>query len=206
MSFGILPVSQDEYPLAPEHVRYVGDPVAAVVARTSRPRRGLRPDRRRVSASADHLYPGRSARQSRTAHSRLQRARQHPPFAGIRVRRRRRGVEERGSCVRGCLLLRRQYAPADRAACRWPRSTAKASSRFWSSTQVPHYVHRQLARVLQMPAATSGSSLVPTAASAARPTSATTRWRSPGRSLGRPVKVCLNREEVFYLHRGRHPC
>ena len=23
--------------------------------------------------------------------------------------------------------------------------------------------------------------------------------------LGRPVKVCLNREEVFYMHRGRHP-
>ena len=31
--FGILPVSQDEYPLAPEHVRYVGDPVAAVIAK-----------------------------------------------------------------------------------------------------------------------------------------------------------------------------
>ena len=30
--FGIMPVAQDEYPLAPEHVRYVGDPVAAVVA------------------------------------------------------------------------------------------------------------------------------------------------------------------------------
>src|SRR5512134_82996 len=29
VSFGILPVTQDEYPLAPEHVRYVGDPVAA---------------------------------------------------------------------------------------------------------------------------------------------------------------------------------
>ena len=26
--FGIMPVAQDEYPLAPEHVRYVGDPVA----------------------------------------------------------------------------------------------------------------------------------------------------------------------------------
>src|SRR5258705_2051602 len=23
--------------------------------------------------------------------------------------------------------------------------------------------------------------------------------------LGRPVKICLNREEVFYMHRGRHP-
>src|SRR5262245_56844325 len=33
VTFGILPVSQDEYPLAPQHVRYVGDPVAAVVAK-----------------------------------------------------------------------------------------------------------------------------------------------------------------------------
>ena len=31
--FGIMPVSQDEYPLAAERVRYVGDPVAAVIAR-----------------------------------------------------------------------------------------------------------------------------------------------------------------------------
>src|SRR2546425_5554569 len=33
VTFGILPVTQDEFPLAPEHVRYVGDPVAAVVAK-----------------------------------------------------------------------------------------------------------------------------------------------------------------------------
>src|SRR5919204_2603940 len=33
VSFGILPITQDEYPLAPEQVRYVGDPVAAVVAK-----------------------------------------------------------------------------------------------------------------------------------------------------------------------------
>src|SRR3970040_70751 len=33
VTFGILPVTQDEYPLAPQHVRYVGDPVAAVVAK-----------------------------------------------------------------------------------------------------------------------------------------------------------------------------
>ena len=31
--FGIMPVSQDEYPLAPERVRYVGDSVAAVIAK-----------------------------------------------------------------------------------------------------------------------------------------------------------------------------
>ena len=33
VAFGILPITQDEYPLAPEHVRYIGDPVAAVVAK-----------------------------------------------------------------------------------------------------------------------------------------------------------------------------
>ena len=30
--FGIMPVSLDEYPLARDRVRYVGDPVAAVIA------------------------------------------------------------------------------------------------------------------------------------------------------------------------------
>src|SRR5882672_7263612 len=33
VSFGIMPVSQDEYPLANGKVRYVGDPIAAVVAK-----------------------------------------------------------------------------------------------------------------------------------------------------------------------------
>ena len=32
-TFGIMPVSLDEYPLAPERVRYVGDPLAAVIAK-----------------------------------------------------------------------------------------------------------------------------------------------------------------------------
>src|SRR5437763_16540892 len=33
ITFGILPVTQDEYPLAPRHVRYVVDPVAALIAK-----------------------------------------------------------------------------------------------------------------------------------------------------------------------------
>ena len=79
VSFGILPVSQDEYPLAPEHVRYVGDPVAAVVARTSRPRRGPRPDRRQVSASADHLYPEEALANPNCVFTPTASFGQHPP-------------------------------------------------------------------------------------------------------------------------------
>src|SRR6185369_14923829 len=33
VTFGIMPVAQDEYPLANGRVRYVGDPIAAVVAK-----------------------------------------------------------------------------------------------------------------------------------------------------------------------------
>src|SRR5260370_30822612 len=33
MQYGILPVSQDEQALCVDHVRHVGDPVAAVIAR-----------------------------------------------------------------------------------------------------------------------------------------------------------------------------
>ena len=36
IAYGIMPVSQDEYPLARDKVRYVGDPVAAVVAASER--------------------------------------------------------------------------------------------------------------------------------------------------------------------------
>ena len=72
IAFGILPVTQDEFPLAPQRVRYVGDPVAAVIARDeqtafgaliARPACGaplLRPPRR----SADTRYSGRGCRRA----------------------------------------------------------------------------------------------------------------------------------------------
>ena len=36
VTYGILPISQNEYPLARERVRYFGEPVAAVAARDER--------------------------------------------------------------------------------------------------------------------------------------------------------------------------
>ena len=40
ISYGILPVSQDEHALCVEKVRFIGDPVAAVVAIDEEPPRG----------------------------------------------------------------------------------------------------------------------------------------------------------------------
>ncbi len=77
----------------------------------------------------------------------------------------------------------------------------------WSSTQTPHYVHRTLAKVLDMPASHIrvvkphlgggfGGKSEPFALEFCA------SWLSI--RTGRPVKLTYSREEVFYSHRGRH--
>jgi 4-hydroxybenzoyl-CoA reductase alpha subunit len=77
----------------------------------------------------------------------------------------------------------------------------------WSSTQTPHYVHRALAKVLEMPASHIrvikphlgggfGGKAEPFALEFC------SAWLAI--KSGRPVKITYTREEVFYSHRGRH--
>ncbi len=78
----------------------------------------------------------------------------------------------------------------------------------WSSTQVVHYVHRALAKVLELPmhrirvigAAHGGGFGGKTDPFAHEIVVARLAMLT-----GRPVKCTLTREEVFYAHRGRHP-
>ncbi|MGH7725177.1 MAG: xanthine dehydrogenase family protein molybdopterin-binding subunit [Candidatus Eiseniibacteriota bacterium] len=78
----------------------------------------------------------------------------------------------------------------------------------YSSTQVPHYLHRELARVLEIPA------------DRIRVIQPIVGGGFGGKSepfdlefcvawlalrTGRPAKILYTREEVFYSHRGRHP-
>jgi 4-hydroxybenzoyl-CoA reductase subunit alpha len=78
----------------------------------------------------------------------------------------------------------------------------------WSSTQVPHYLHRELARVLELDAAKirvvqphvgggfGGKS---------EPFDLEFCVAKLAIKTGRPVKILYTREEVFLAHRGRHP-
>ena len=78
----------------------------------------------------------------------------------------------------------------------------------WSATQITHYVHRALARVLELPAhrirviqpclggAFGGKS---------DPFSLEFCVAKLAMLTGRAVKMLWTREEVFYAHRGRHP-
>ncbi|MEM9803193.1 MAG: molybdopterin cofactor-binding domain-containing protein [Planctomycetota bacterium] len=78
----------------------------------------------------------------------------------------------------------------------------------WSATQISHYVHRALARVLEwepqkirviqpcLGGAFGGKS---------DPFSLEFCVAKLAQLTGRPVKMLWTREEVFYAHRGRHP-
>ena len=78
----------------------------------------------------------------------------------------------------------------------------------WSSTQVPHYVHRSLARVLQLPASHIRVIACSNGGGFGGKCDVCNHEMVVAKAallLGRPIKICLNREEVFYMHRGRHP-
>ncbi|HXB04350.1 MAG TPA: molybdopterin cofactor-binding domain-containing protein, partial [Candidatus Angelobacter sp.] len=78
----------------------------------------------------------------------------------------------------------------------------------WSSTQVVHYVHRALAKVLELPmnrirviGAAHGGGF----GGKTDPFAHEIVVAKLAMMTGRPVKCTLTREEVFYAHRGRHP-
>jgi 4-hydroxybenzoyl-CoA reductase alpha subunit len=78
----------------------------------------------------------------------------------------------------------------------------------WSSTQIPHYVHRELSRVLGLPEAQIRV-IQPFLGGAfggkSDPFSLEFVVAKLSMKTGRPVKCLFTREEVFWAHRGRHP-
>src|SRR5712691_8152600 len=209
VTFGILPVTQDEYPLAPEHVRYVGDPIAAVVAK----------DEQTATQALDLIEV--KYHQLKTI-SDPQEALENPEP-------RIHAYSERGNIHR---LQAFEFGNVDEAFARsdhvfedlffYEGNThlpieqhaslaaldGEGKLTLWSSTQVPHYVHRALARVLEMPAAHIRVIACPNGGGfggKSDPFSHEIVAAKLSMKTGRPVKITLSREEVFYCHRGRHP-
>jgi len=78
----------------------------------------------------------------------------------------------------------------------------------YSSTQIPHYVHRELAKVLELDAARIRV-VQPFIGGAfggkSDPFVLEFVVAKLAMKTGRPVKCLFTREEVFWAHRGRHP-
>jgi len=207
--FGILPVSQDEHALCPDKVRFVGDPVVAVAAVTED---AAYEAARRVKVTYEPLATISGIEEAlKTPEPRIHDYGDHGnvhkavsmSFGDLDG-----GFAAADEIVEDVFFYEgNTHLPMEQhAAVAVPEDDDRVT--LYSSTQTPHYVHRALAKVLELPA------------SRVRVIACSNGGGFGGKSdpfnheivaaklalkLGRPVKITLTREEVFYCHRGRHP-
>ncbi len=207
--FGILPVSQDEHALALDKVRFVGDPVAAVAAVSEEIATealdlitvGYEP--LAAISSAEEAI----ARPEPRIHDYGDHGNLHKlislEFGDVAA-----GFAE-ADLVREDLFFFEgsTHLPMEQhaALADW---SPDGKVTLWSATQTPHYVHRALAKVLELPPAKIRVIATPNGGGfggKSDPFSHEIVVAKLAMLTGRPVKITLTREEVFYCHRGRHP-
>ena len=207
--FGILPVSQDEHALALDKVRFVGDPVAAVAARSEEIATAaldlivVEYEPLAAIASAEDAVETPDPRIHDYGHGGNLHKVVSLEFGDVE-----RGFAE-ADLVREDLLFFEgsTHLPMEQHAAVADWSPDRKLT-LWSSTQTPHYVHRALAQVLELPPARIRVIATPNGGAfggKSDPFSHEIVVAKLAMVTGRPVKITLTREEVFYCHRGRHP-
>ncbi len=207
--YSIMPVNQDEHALAIDKVRYVGDPVAAVAAVDEATAATAlhhievmyEPLRPLMSIAEALAYPENRIHD----YNRLGNVHRVVAleFGDVDA-----GFHEAEYIREDTFFFQgNTHLPMEQHAA-VAQYTPDGHLTLWSATQTPHYVHRALATVLGL------------AASRVRVIATPVGGGFGGKSdmfahefcaaklamlTGRPVKICLTREEVFYAHRGRHP-
>ena len=209
ITFGILPVSQDEHALAIDTVRYVGDPVVAVAAVDEETAEDAI---RRVQVEYEDLPPVMSIRDGvRPADKPIQAYAEQGNIhktISFEFGDTQRALSNADLVLDDTFFYQgNTHLPMEQhAAVAVYQPDGKLT--LWSATQTPHYVHRALARVLELPpnriqviACPNGGGF----GGKSDPFSHEIIVAKLAMKTGRPVKIALTREEVFYCHRGRHP-
>ena len=209
IAYGILPVSHDEHALCRDKVRFVGDPVAAVIARDE------------VTAEAAcHLIevtyePLRTFASPTDSLSYGEpRIHEYGDFGNVH-----KAVSLQFGDVDAAIdgadhvfddvffFEGNTHLPLEQHATVAVKD-ADGKLVVYSSTQTPHYLHRALAKALAMPAAHIRVIATPNGGGfggKSDPFNHEVVVAKAALLLDRPVKICLSREEVFLCHRGRHP-
>ncbi len=207
--FGILPVSQDEHALCTDRVRFVGDPVAAVVA-------------------VDEATAEEAARLVAVRYEPLPTV-SSPLEALVTPEPRIHEYGDGGNVHKAVAFdfgdVDAALAAADHvfedtffyqgnthlaleqhATVAWLDPDGRLT--IASSTQTPHYLHRAAAKVLGLPPARIRVVATPQGGGFGGKTDPFNHEIVAAKAAlvtGRPVKIALTREEVFACHRGRHP-
>ncbi len=207
--YGILPVSQDEHPLCVDKVRFIGDPVAAVAAideDTAFDAMNL------IEVEYEKLQTITNVEEAVM----VEEPRIHEYGDGGNVHKKvslefgdlEAGFAEADHVREDILFFEgNTHLPMEQHAA-VAHFDADGKLTLWSSTQTPHYVHRALAKTLELPASHVRVIATPNGGGfggKSDPFNHEIVVAKLSMMTGRPVKVTLTREEVFYCHRGRHP-
>ena len=212
-TYGIIPWTPDEYPLCVDKVRYIGDGVAAVAAVDEDTAIAaldlidvtyeelpayLDPHEAIAADSGPYIHeprkPGRNGNITKTV--KLE-------FGDVDA-----GLEDAHIMVEGDYFFEGSTHTPIEPHCAIGLAEGNGKLTVWSATQVPHYLHRELARVLDVDPA-SVRVIQPPVGGAfggkSEPFDLEFCVAKLSMMTGRPVKILYTREEVFYSHRGRHP-
>lgn len=211
IKFGVLPISQDETAMAIEKTRYIGEIVAAVAAETeeiaSYACSLIEVDYAPMRSFFDMVESCEDVGTDEKIHSYGKFNNNIQKKAELRFGNQREGLDQADHSIK---------VDFDFQGVNHGFTEPHAATAWWdedgltivTATQVPHYVHRYLAKVLEVPmnrvrvikpyvgGGFGGKS---------DPFPHEIIISHLSRVVGRPVRVRLNREEVFLTNHGRHP-
>lgn len=211
IKFGVLPISQDETAMAIEKTRYVGEIVAAVAA-----------DNEKIAEAACELikieymplHPFLEMEESLGDVGDLEQIHSHSKFnnnihkkAELRFGDQQEGLSKADHTCKvdfDFQGVNHAFTEPHAATAWWDENGLTIIT----ATQVPHYLHRYLAKVLEVPmnrVRVIKPYLGGGFGGKSDPFPHEMIIAHLSRILGQPVRVRLNREEVFLTNHGRHP-
>ncbi len=209
--FGVLPISQDQTAMAIEKVRFTGEIVAAVAAETEAQAeaacKAINISYQPIDAFFEIEDSLRDIGEKEKIHSHVRFNNNIHKKAELRFGDQKSGLENAYTSAQMTFEfagLSHGFTEPHAATARWDENGLTIVT----ATQVPHYLHRSLSKVLEVPlhrvrvikpcvgGGFGGKS---------DPFAHEIIIAHLSRKTGRPVRVCLSREEVFLVNHGRHP-
>ena len=213
VKYGIIPWTPDESPLCVERVRYIGDGVAAVAAvdedTAIRALGKIQVEYEELPAYLDP-FEALEATAGPFIHEPKKEGRNGNITKTVKLEF--GAVDELMDSshvvVEGEYFFEGSTHTPIEPHCAIGQYDGNGKLTVWSATQVPHYLHRELARVLDVDVAEVRVVQPPVGGAfggKSEPFDLEFCVAKLAMITGRPVKILYTREEVFYAHRGRHP-
>jgi 4-hydroxybenzoyl-CoA reductase subunit alpha len=209
--YGIIPWTQDENALAVDKVCHVGDGVVAVAAvdedTANAACKAIRVEYEVLRAFFDpeEALTVRDRENTINPYSRKGNLSKHVDLEFGEVDKELAASE---LVVEGEYFFEGTTHAAIEPHCALAHVEANGILTVWSATQVSHYLHRELAKVLELPPHRIRVIQPPLGGAfggKSEPFDLEFCAAKLAIKTGRPVKLLYTREEVFYAHRGRHP-